>query len=264
MILFPGVLSKCYSLFTNSGGVNVPRKNIYLKSRLIAILLLICSAGYTAPAFAAPAEWTEFARALNNSMGGHQLFTRNTFIALAIIIVICVVLFIMNRVYWNNRKKEIAQYEKKRLEHREHVEQTVKPQPSTGCQRRQWFRIKTGHLINWVQSLRSPAVKEDQYNRDQLVDISGGGLSFTTKSPLAPGDELNFQLDIGGKKPLNFKGRVLRVEEDGDIVQPTYFVAIQFSQLLSGERDRLVSWILKGQREELQEIKMGENAAPPA
>ncbi|MEN6389937.1 MAG: PilZ domain-containing protein [Syntrophomonas sp.] len=239
----------------------MPRKDVYLNFRLIAGWLFICSFGYTAPAYAAPAEWTEFARALNNSMGGHQVFTRNTFIVLAIIIVVTIVLFIMNRIYWRNRKEEIAQYEKRRLEH---IEQPARPKPSTSNQRRQWFRIKTNLLIKWIQSLRASTVKETQYNRDQLVDISGGGLSFTTHSALSPDDELNFQLDIGSKKPLNLKGKVLRVQDDGDTVQPTYFVAIQFSDLLSGERDRLVSWILKGQREELQEIKMEESAEPSA
>ncbi len=237
------------------------RKDRYLKPRLLMGCWFIYTWGYAAPAYAAPAEWTEFARALNNSMGGNQLFSRNTFIVLAITIVITALLFIMNRIYWKNRKEEIAEHEKRRLKH---VEQPVKPQPSASHQRRQWFRIKTSLLIKWIQALRASTVKENQYNRDQLVDISGGGLSFTTHSALSPGDDLNFQLDIGGKRPLNFKGKVLRVQDDGDTVQPTYFVAIQFSELLSGERDRLVSWILKGQREDLQEIKMEENAAPPA
>lgn len=233
---------------------------IYPKPRIIAGWLFIYSLGYAAPAYAAPAEWTEFARALNNSMGGHQILTRNTFIVLAMMSVITIVLFIMNRIYWNNRKEEIKAYEKRRLEHLEHP---VKLQASASHQRRQWFRIKTNQFIQWIQSLRASAARENQYNRDQLVDISGGGLSFTTHSVLSPGDELNFQLDIGGKKPLNFKGTVIRVQDDGDVVQPTFFVAIKFSELLSGERDRLVSWILKGQREELQETKIEDNAAPP-
>lgn len=236
------------------------RKYSYLKQWLLPGCLLIFCMGKSAPVSAAPAEWTEFARALNNSMGGNQWFSRNTFIVLGMTIVITVVLFIMNRIYWKNRKEEIAEHEKRRMEQEQPVR--PRPRPSHGRQRRQWFRIKTGLLIKWIQCWRAAMVKENQYNNDQLVDISGGGLSFTTQSQLSPGDELTFQLDIGGKKPLNIKGRVLRVQDDGDMVQPTYFVAIQFSELLSGERDRLVSWILKGQREELQETKMEENAPP--
>lgn len=236
-------------------------KGLHLRPWLVISFLLVICMGYAGPAYAAPDEWTEFARALNNSMGGNQLFTINSFIVLSMTIVIAVLLAALNHIYWKNRKEEIIEYEKRRLEHSE--QPAPQPQP-TGSQRRQWFRIKSSLLFKWIQSWRAAMAKENHYHKDQLVDIGGGGLSFTTKSALFPGDELHFQLDIGGKKPLNFKGKVLRVQNDGDTVQPTYFVAIQFSDLLSGERDRLVSWIIKGQREELQEVKMEEKTAPPA
>lgn len=203
--------------------------------------------GFTSPVQAESMSWDSFSRALNNAFTGN-IMSRNNLIVLIITLIVVLALMLVFHLYWKREREQILNHSK----HISHSPSLPQPPHNVRQQRRKWFRLRTDLLIKWIQSKRSTVVGEAHYRKDHLLDISGGGLSFKTSSFLSEGDDLTFLIDIGGKKPLTLKGRVLRVQEASAYNQE-YMVAIQFGDLLTGERDRLVSWIIKGQRAEMQD-----------
>lgn len=127
-------------------------------------------------------------------------------------------------------------------------------------QKRNWFRLKTDAEFKWIAAHLADSARESQYNIDQLIDISGGGLSFSTFELLNPADEINMILPTGFN-PLCIEGRVIRAVPSDD----AFLVSVQFIGMLDGQRDKLVAWIQKTQRNamfvEKQEAKAAEENA---
>ncbi|HEX2924707.1 MAG TPA: PilZ domain-containing protein [Ruminiclostridium sp.] len=119
-----------------------------------------------------------------------------------------------------------------------------KARSQTSSQKRNWFRFQTNAEFKWIPAEQAERVKEKNYHTSQMIDISGGGLSFKTTEPVRPGDELHIQLPIDGGKPFPVDALVIRVaeEEDGNKI------SVEFLGLRDGHRDRIVSWIQRTQR----------------
>ncbi|MEN6327471.1 MAG: PilZ domain-containing protein [Syntrophomonas sp.] len=131
-----------------------------------------------------------------------------------------------------------------------------KQRSQSAGQKRNWFRLKTDAEFKWIAAHLADSARESQYNIDQLIDISGGGLSFSTFELLNPADEINMILPTGGSNPLSIDGRVIRAVPSDD----SFHVSIQYIGLLDGQRDKLVAWIQKNQRNAMFVEKQEENA----
>ncbi len=222
--------------------------------RIICSFILIICIFIFYPASIAQADvvdWSSFTRTLNDTFSGNNPHSGNNIIVLVFAILTFVFLAIILRLYFARQKQELKQYEINRERKLSHTD------PAEGKQQRRWFRIKHRQNLRWVPSIKASQTKESQREKAELLDISGGGLRFQTTSMLSVGDEITFFLDIGEKKPLSVRGSVLRIEEQATLEQPAYQVAIQFADLRPGERDRLVSWITRGQRDIMHEDKIG-------
>ncbi len=211
------------------------RKTSYLVFLLLQMLVfaLPCQAEVT---------WYDVSRSFNSSFSGEQVFSlRGVIIFLAIIFLILAVL-IVNRL-WLGKGKEPKRDQNQ-----------ISWRPLGQQQKRQWFRLRTDAEFEWIPAERDFTVKKSHYKKDRLVDISGGGLCFTTAEKLDSNDELIFLLDTGGEKALTLKGQVVRIEEiDQD--SAINKVSVQFGKLLSGDRDRIVSYVMNSQRAGINDKK---------
>lgn len=151
-----------------------------------------------------------------------------------------------------------ASQEKKtqRHSHEQHQEK-IRLQRSSSQQKRNWYRLKTRGEFKWVPAELAPNVKENKYRHDQLIDVSGGGLCFSTAEPIANGDEIKLILSLGEKNPLVLNGKVIRAVEDAGV----HTVSIEYIGIRDGQRDRIISWILKNQRNIMQNQKSSDQ--PP-
>lgn len=204
-------------------------------------------------------DWSSFTRTVNDTFSGNNPHSSNNIIVLLLALFTVVLFAVISRFYQAKEKKEILQYEVNREKKRSQLNSSADAK-----QQRKWFRIRQSLLLKWIPSFKAIYARESQFEKAELIDISGGGLRFQTDSMLKVDDELTFVLDIGDKKPLSLRGRVLRVEEKEAPDRPVFQVAVQFGDLLSGERDRLVSWITKGQREIIHEERIAGSAEIPA
>ncbi|WP_054694707.1 PilZ domain-containing protein [Syntrophomonas palmitatica] len=190
-------------------------------------------------------NWDEFSGAVNKGFHENQVFGFDDFILLMVIILVGLIVVAIFRAQdakkTNEMKRSFAEYK----------ERTIAA--SAGKQQhRQWFRLRTRAEFSWILASEAENAKPNKYHKDQLVDISGGGLSFVTAEELQSDDEIVLILDTGGAKPLNIKGRVIRTVEDKNGEDVKYTAAIQFIQLTPGQTDQIVNWIIKRQRETMR------------
>lgn len=168
-------------------------------------------------------------------------------ITLILIVIACIAIVMIFR-YSFSREEQVQRTAREMYRER-------KRSQSAG-QKRNWFRLKTDAEIKWIDANLADKARENQYNVDQLIDISGGGLSFSTFELLNPADEINMILPVS-PNPLSIDGRVIRSVPSDD----AFHVSIQYVGMLDGQRDKLVAWIQKNQRNAMLVEKEEEKAA---
>jgi len=190
----------------------------------------------------AEVTWHDVSRSMNSSFSGDQVFSMKNAAALLVILV-----FILGAVIfyllWPRKEKEKKEYNQ------------ISWRPLNQQQKRKWFRLPTSAEFEWIPAENASIVKKSQYKKDRLVDISGGGLCFTTAEKLNSGDQIILLLDTGGGKELTINGQVVRIEEENVQDKAINKVSVQFGNLLSGERDRIVAFIMNRQRDTIQDSR---------
>lgn len=156
-------------------------------------------------------------------------------VTLILIVITCAALVMIFRYYFTREEK--AQREAREMYRERHRSQSTD-------QKRGWFRLKTDAEFRWIPAHLVDRTRISNYNVDQLIDISGGGLSFSTFEVLNAEDEINMILPTGDANPLSVDGRVIRAVKGDE----AYNVSIQYIGLLNGQRDKLVAWIQNNQR----------------
>ncbi|MEN6347887.1 MAG: PilZ domain-containing protein [Syntrophomonas sp.] len=209
------------------------------KAMLVGLLLQLFV--FPLPGYASVTSWDQFSDSMNYSFSGQ----RSNMLALIFLVMGFVILFVIIRVYFNREEKAERLSRKAYREKREAQEK----QPG---QQRKWFRLKTSAEFRWIPTTMGDRVAENKFINDRMVDISGGGLCFATAELLNPGDEIEFILNTGEGKPMRLYGIVARIieQEEDELVN---HVSIQFAGLRNGERDRIVSWIMRRQRDGIHE-----------
>lgn len=173
----------------------------------------------------------------NSSPSSHisttELITTMVFIVL-------IILFFFSFSSEQNKRRST----RKLIQYKKRMQRQASRQPGTGQQKRSWFRLATKTEFRWIPAEQASRVKTNRYKLDHLVDISGGGMCFTTKDLLQIGNHIKILLSTGQGDPLFLDGKVIRVVSGDDM----YRVSVEFVGIRDGQRDRIVSWITESQR----------------
>lgn len=208
-----------------------------------------------APPTAQGITWEELSSSLHRTFHYRHPWNYENLIGLALTLIIFGLLMLTFKIYTRLQHKGWQRFYDYRRKHLERVSTLPDGRP----QRRQWFRLPVQTWLKWFH-FRGFAPSDDyEFRRDRMVDISGGGLSFTTDRKLDTGAIITFLLDVGDSEPLSVWGRVVRVQDKSPDEPWRYSIAIQFADLPNADQRRLLSWIMKGQRAAIQDI----NQEPP-
>ncbi len=221
----------------------------------LAGLILAIMGGAIYPRSALGMTWRELSRSLHSTFSQRHPLDHENIVGLALILIVFGLLVAGFRLYACKQQKGIEKFYNDRRQKRQQQEML----PDGKTQKRKWFRLKTRDWLRWFQFSGFTPLTDSQYKRDRMVDIGGGGLRFTTEQKLELGAIITFLLDIGVDEPLSVWGRVVRVQEKSGDDPQQYFVAIQFAQLPDADRQRLVAWIMQGQRDALHIASPGKN-----
>jgi len=115
---------------------------------------------------------------------------------------------------------------------------------SSSQQKRQWFRVKTNTEILWEPLGKSEIPEEGEFQKDRLVDASGGGLCFATAAQLSVDDKIRLLLPVSNKQSIFLTGQVVRVTEK----EEANLVAIKFLDIRESQRDKIIAALLDIQR----------------
>lgn len=206
----------------------------------VSVFLLLITLILALPA-RAEVTYYDVSRSISDSLSGSRVSVAGIFLT----VLFFALVFLIFRQSWLRKEKELDRKRRTRI--------TL--QPKGQPHKRSWFRLKTSAEFKWVLADEAPRKKEEQYNMDRLIDISGGGVSFITGQNLNPGDEIKFLLDTGKDKPMLVNGRVLRTDQESEQNSTLYKVSAQFGNLTNGERDRIVSFIMRRQRDSAHKME---------
>lgn len=212
------------------------KKSILLIAALLPLML------WGALPAGAETRWNEVSGSITNSMSGNNVFSTKNMLALFMLILVFFLAYQLFKFSWKREEKRSSE----RRSHR------VNLRPLSPLQKRYWFRLQTSSEFEWVTAEEAEKARRINYKKDQLVDISGGGLCFTTSEKLNSGDEIKLLLDTGTGKPMYLDGHVVRVDEVTDQEKTVNRVSVQFGELLEGERDRIINYIMDRQRDAVQ------------
>lgn len=213
------------------------RKGDFFKKQglIIAASLLVQMSVYVLPCQAETA-WHDFSRSLNSALTDNKLLDLENVLGFVLTALLFYLVFLF--ISRAESKKVKSAYQNRRS--------LTAVRPQGRSQNRYWFRMQTSAEFDWILADEALRAGKKKYNRDRLADISGGGLCFKTAVKLNPGDKIRFLIDVGRDKPMALNGKVVRTVEGND--SGMHKVAVQFINILSGERDRIASWIMRGQR----------------
>jgi len=115
-------------------------------------------------------------------------------------------------------------------------------QAPDSSQKRSWFRLAL------KKDLLFQMKNAGEFNRGQIVNLSGGGIQFSTVRKLAPNDLIRVSFELGPDKKFNLDGRVVRVAAASDGQgKDCFLTGVQFINLTSTEQDRIANSILQEQ-----------------
>ena len=126
------------------------------------------------------------------------------------------------------------------------------PEEIFEVQRRNYYRVpcvldmKIYKLKENIKSLDNFKITDENFSKALMIDISGGGIKFKTRTSLKAGDfvYLKFSLD---EAEVNIKGRIVRaVREEDDY----YTCGVSFSDVDSKLSEAIIKFIFYKMREQ--------------
>ncbi|CFX66012.1 PilZ domain [Syntrophomonas zehnderi OL-4] len=121
----------------------------------------------------------------------------------------------------------------------------LKPDSIREIQRRQWVRVPVSI------PLKFGLLNEDEsttVHETTTVDISGGGVCFLTRNPLAAGQLLDAEIDLPNREPVYCQLKVLRVLEtktEGSVNK----AFSEYYDISESQRERIIAYVFEKQRE---------------
>jgi Tfp pilus assembly protein PilZ len=110
-------------------------------------------------------------------------------------------------------------------------------------QNRDWLRLPVNQYFLYSRG------NEEIYEKAKAINISGGGLLFTTDNKLEQNENLQIVLNFAGDKRMDITGQVAWISKNtAENKEKLYLVGVQFGDIKASERDGLISRILQKQR----------------
>ncbi|MFW5999090.1 MAG: flagellar brake protein [Halanaerobiaceae bacterium] len=119
------------------------------------------------------------------------------------------------------------------------------PEDIVRIQRRDFFRLEVKKQVKY-RLLDSSGEGKGDYNKTVTSDISAGGLKMVIEQDLPQGSELELYLNIKPVKEIPLKGKVVQKYTMSD--GKTKAAGIEFMNISSGLRDKIISWMFDYQR----------------
>jgi hypothetical protein len=116
-------------------------------------------------------------------------------------------------------------------------------------QQRNWVRIDVSLKLR-VEIVRSNVIDVGTVLPGKLSDISGGGVSMKITTKLQMGDEVELRFEIGAQRFDHLRARVIRVSPKPVGKEELFQHSLEFVNLDSQEREKVVRFIFDRQRQE--------------
>jgi Tfp pilus assembly protein PilZ len=109
--------------------------------------------------------------------------------------------------------------------------------------KRDWLRFPVNQYFLYARG------NDVNYEKAKAINISGGGLLFTTDKKLEKNENLQIVLDFAEDKRMDLTGQVAWISENSaENKEKLYLVGVKFGDMKASERDGLISRILQKQR----------------
>ncbi|GMQ62771.1 flagellar brake protein [Vallitalea maricola] len=111
-------------------------------------------------------------------------------------------------------------------------------------QRRQYFRLEC------ILSILFADINEDTWSEGLIVDISGGGLRFTSKMKMDAGSTLKCKLNLNSNNKadtIELKGNVI-LSDIVDFETMKYETRIMFDDISNEDREKIIKFIFEEER----------------
>ncbi|WP_273325056.1 flagellar brake protein [Vallitalea guaymasensis] len=111
-------------------------------------------------------------------------------------------------------------------------------------QRRQYFRLEC------ILSILFADINEDTWSEGLIVDISGGGLRFTSKKKMEAGSTLKCKLNLNSNSKVDtieLKGNVI-LSDIVDFETMKYETRIMFDDISNEDREKIIKFIFEEER----------------
>ena len=117
-------------------------------------------------------------------------------------------------------------------------------------ERRDYFRIQTmKEVLIRKKEISNEKQKDNNYTQSVLIDLSGGGMQFSTREKFKAGDEIDILINIEGKD-ISLAGKILNINEQSEL--RTYRYGVEFKDMDRMIRENIVTYVFKTQREQLR------------
>ncbi len=190
-------------------------------------------------------SWEEFASSLNRAFSNKNVFTFENILFFLLVLILCLIIIYIVRyeTIKANIKRRIAYQEtrKRLLKKRSHSQDSNK---------RDWYRIETEIPLKWYPLPIPSHIQAKNFYDATAVDISGGGLLFYTHEIAALNEEILLLLNLDDMD-LQLSAQTLRVQSEEKDGEKYYLTGVKFTNIREGQRNRIISWILKSQAEDL-------------
>jgi c-di-GMP-binding flagellar brake protein YcgR len=113
-------------------------------------------------------------------------------------------------------------------------------------QRRNYFRLKSLKTIKIRKIVNLKEKLFDEYFEATMVDISGGGLAFSTQVELEINDSIELSLDLT-LNSINLLGKIVRADKDESKVKKNSY-GVNFEKISEIERNIIMRFIFEEQR----------------
>jgi len=120
-----------------------------------------------------------------------------------------------------------------------------KPETLREIQRRHWVRVPANLALRYCLESKE---KFKPINLATSLNISGGGICFTTSEPLEMEQILEMEINMPDRDPVICHIKVLRLTES-ETKQNSKKIFAKYIDITEPQRDRIVSFVLEKQRE---------------
>lgn len=187
----------------------------------------------------------ELVQAFSKTMDEQAARNQQYFLPAVIILLLLITAYIL----WskNFRKtppvKEVTVYE---------LANSAKPiSPTKNDQNREWVRVPVN--INLAYALVKTGLPGERldYLPAVSIDLSGGGMSISSRQPLKEGDILKIKFELDPGKELNLTGRLARSVVESGPESRRWIAGIEFMGIAARDTEYIIQWIFKNQRDHI-------------